>query len=130
MLPCGRPRAPYVPAMDHEAALRVAMPLHSFAPVLGGAQRQVEQLGPLLAAAGVDVTVVTRRPAGSAPREARPGLRIVRVRSTGRGPRAAAAYTTLGAAAAMRARPHVIHAHDLLSPSLVALLAGAGLRVP
>jgi glycosyltransferase involved in cell wall biosynthesis len=117
--------------MEQSDDLRVVMPMHSFAPVLGGAQRQVEQLAPLLAAAGVRVTVVTRRPRGTAVRELRPGLEVVRVRAPGqRGVRAAAAYAVLGTAAAVRTQPDVVHAHDLLSPALVGALAGAWSRVP
>ncbi|MEA2429253.1 MAG: hypothetical protein QOF37_2881, partial [Thermoleophilaceae bacterium] len=45
--------------------MRVAMVIQVFDPVLGGAQRQVERLGPPLAERGVEVDVVTRRVAGT-----------------------------------------------------------------
>lgn len=110
--------------------MRVAMVMQSFAPVLGGAQRQVEQLGPLLERHGVEATVVTRRWTHSPVRERRPGLRVVRVPASGDGAAGSLAYTGGGSAAVVAMRPDVVHAHDLLSPSTIALAANAALGVP
>ena len=43
------------------APLRVAAVIQSYLPVLGGAQTQVQQLGPLYARRGVQTVVLTRR---------------------------------------------------------------------
>ena len=109
--------------------MRVAMVIQSFAPVLGGAQRQVEALGPHLGRLGVGASVITRRPPGTPAYESRPGLSVHRV-SAGSGGVASLSYTLRGASRTMRIRPDVIHAHDLLSPSTVALLASTVRRVP
>lgn len=115
---------------DRGRPRRVAMVIQAFAPVLGGAQRQVEQLGPRLERRGVDVTVVTRRPAGTPRRERRPGLAVHRVRTPALPGAASVAYTVGGTGRALAARPDVVHAHDLLSPTTIGLLAAAGRRAP
>lgn len=111
-----------------ERTLRVAMVIQAYPPVLGGAQRQVQRLGPLLAERGVDVTVITRGPAGAPAREREPGLDVRRVSTGWDGPRASLAYTLRAAAALRRLQPDVVHVHDLMSPATAAL-AGAG-RAP
>lgn len=112
------------------AAMRVAMVIQAYRPVLGGAQRQVEQLAPLLAARGCDVHVVTRR-AGDAPAgaTAEAGATVHRLGFfEGRG--AGAAYVTGAAAWLARHRPDVVHCHGLLSPTAAALLAAPVARAP
>ena len=106
------------------------MVIQMFAPVLGGAQRQVERLGPPLARRGIEVDVVTRRFDGTPVRERRPGLTVRRIGRPLPGGFASLQYSVLGALAVARARPDVIHAHDLLSPSTAALLASRRGRIP
>ncbi len=106
------------------------MVIQSFLPVLGGAQRQVDLLGPLLQRRGVELTVITRRPPGTARREARPGLRVRRMPGPDRGPLGSACYTATGALALARLRPDVVHVHDLLSPASIGLLSHPALRAP
>ena len=110
--------------------MRVTMVIQVFWPVLGGAQRQVERLGPPLARRGVEVDVVTRRFDGTPVREQRPGLNVRRIGRPLPGGFASLQYSVLGALAVARARPDVIHAHDLLSPSTAALLASRRGRIP
>lgn len=111
-----------------ERTLRVAMVIQAYPPVLGGAQRQVQRLGPLLAERGVDATVITRGPAGVPARERQPGLDVRRVSVGWDGARASLEYTLRAAAAIRRLAPDVVHVHDLMSPATAAL-AGAG-RAP
>jgi glycosyltransferase involved in cell wall biosynthesis len=99
------------------------MVIQSFLPVLGGAQRQVDLLGPLLARRGVDLTVITRHPAGTPRREQRPGLEVRRMAGPDRGPLGSVSYTAAGTLSLARLRPDVVHVHDLLSPATVALLS-------
>lgn len=106
------------------------MVIQSFLPVLGGAQRQVDLLGPLLARQGVELTVVTRRPPGTARRELRPGLDVRRMPGPDRGGLGSIAYTAAGAFSLARLRPDVVHVHDLLSPSTIALLSRPVVRAP
>lgn len=110
--------------------MRVAMVVQSYPPVLGGAQRQVQRLGPLLERRGVAVTVVTRRPPGTPLRAREPGIEVLRLPMPGLRGADSLAYTAEGVAALARLRPDVVHVHDLLSPALIALLAQPLLRVP
>jgi glycosyltransferase involved in cell wall biosynthesis len=106
------------------SSLRVAMLLQSYRPVLGGAQRQVEQLAPLLAARGIEVHVITRRVPGTPSHEHAPGASIDRVSLPGFRVGDSVAYTAGAARRARTLRPDVVHAFDLHSPSLAAMLSG------
>jgi glycosyltransferase involved in cell wall biosynthesis len=110
--------------------MRVAMVIQVFDPVLGGAQRQVERLGPPLARRGVEAHVVTRRVPDTPGFERRPGLDVHRVGRALSGAAASIQYSSLGALTVARLRPDVIHAHDLLSPSTAALIASRGGSTP
>jgi glycosyltransferase involved in cell wall biosynthesis len=110
--------------------LNVAMVLQSYPPVIGGAQRQVKQLAPLLLERGIGVRVITRRVAGTPRRVTEHGAVIERLRVP-RGKRAASAAYVAGATwRLLRSRPDLIHAFDLLSPSVAALAANAANHVP
>jgi glycosyltransferase involved in cell wall biosynthesis len=106
------------------------MVIQSFLPVLGGAQRQVDLLGPLLAERGVGLTAVTRRPPGTPARESRPGLEVRRMPGPDQGPLGSISYTAAGTLELARLRPDVIHVHDLLSPATIGLLSATVLRAP
>jgi glycosyltransferase involved in cell wall biosynthesis len=106
------------------------MIIQSFLPVLGGAQRQVDLLGPLLAQRGVDLTVITRHPSGTVRREQRPGLEVRRMPGPERGPLGSLSYTAAGTLSLARLRPDVVHVHDLLSPATIALLSRPLARAP
>jgi glycosyltransferase involved in cell wall biosynthesis len=106
------------------------MVIQSFLPVLGGAQRQVDLLGPLLARRGVDLTVLTRRPPGTVRREQRAGLEVQRLPGPDRGPLGSVSYTAAGTLSLARLRPDVVHVHDLLSPATIALLSRPLVRAP
>jgi glycosyltransferase involved in cell wall biosynthesis len=110
--------------------MRVAMPIGLY-DGLGGAQRQVQDLGPLLERRGVRTAVVTRLVTPRSPRyERQPGLHVYRVPVPPGHAAASVAYTALGAGVVARFRPDVIHAHQLLSPTTIGLLAGEAVRVP
>jgi glycosyltransferase involved in cell wall biosynthesis len=108
--------------------VRVVHAIQSYPPVLGGAQRQLQRLGPRFAARGVDVHVVTRRPAGQPRYAEEPGLTIHRLAGTD-GPVTSAGYVAGGAALVRRLHPDIVHAHDLLTPSMIGLLGGTPLVV-
>lgn len=101
--------------------MRVAMVIQSYRPVIGGAQRLVERLGPLLAERGCEVRVITRRiPGSGAPaRERQPGLDVRRTWTPAAQAGASLAYTAQGLGALLRWRPDVIHVHDLLSCAMI-----------
>ncbi len=110
--------------------LAAAMPIQGWSPVVGGAQRQLEQLAPLLADRGVTVTVVTRWAPGLPRRSTASGLTVRRVGDGWSSPAASARFVASGAAAIAAARPAVVHAHDLLSAALCGAAAAGALRVP
>jgi glycosyltransferase involved in cell wall biosynthesis len=110
--------------------LRVAMVLQSYPPVVGGAQRQVQQLAPLLRARGVEPTIVTRRPEGMPELAVEDGVEIWRVSRGWGSARASVAFTVRGSARVLASRPDIVHVHDLMSPATVGLLSGGARRVP
>jgi glycosyltransferase involved in cell wall biosynthesis len=112
------------------ASMRVAMVIEPFRPVLGGAQRQLERLGPLLKRRGVAATVLTRRPPGTLPRERVADLEVRRLYTPPTAGAASVAYSLGAAVALVRLRPDVVHVHGLLSPATAALLSGATGRAP
>jgi glycosyltransferase involved in cell wall biosynthesis len=103
--------------------IRVAMIIQDYHPMLGGAQRQLAALAPLLKAHNVDVHVLTRRYAGLASFEQVHGVPVYRLPIPG--PKAAAALTFILAALPLlrKLQPDVIHAHELLSPTSTAVAA-------
>lgn len=104
--------------------------IQSYLPVLGGAQTQVQQLGPLFARRGVQTVVLTRRVPGTPAVEREEGLLVRRLWVPERSAAASLAYLAEGVAGVLRWRPHVIHVHDLLSPASIGLLSAGLLRVP
>ena len=111
--------------------LRVVMVLQRYYPHIGGAERQVAALAPHLQAEGIDLTVVTRRYDRHLPAfELVNSVPVYRLPTPG--PKAVAAFTFTATAqwVVMRCRPHLIHAHELLSPATVAITAKRFLRVP
>ncbi len=115
---------------DLSVDIRVAMLIQPFRPVLGGAQRQLERLGPRLRRRGVTATVLSRRPPGTAAREGVATLDVRRLYTPATPAAASIAYSLGAAAALIRLRPDVIHVHGLLSPATAALLGGAAQRTP
>ena len=101
----------------------VAMIIQSYYPRIGGAERQVLQLAPLLRQRDIQVTVVTRRYPGLKAFENIAGTPVYRISAPG--PKAVASLMfTLGALLQLaRLKPDLIHAHELLSPATTALAA-------
>lgn len=110
--------------------VRIAMVIQSYLPRLGGAERQVAALAPLLQAQGFEIEVFTRRYPGMIARETVGGVPVHRVPVFG--PKALASLLyTVGSLNAIRAfRPQLLHAHELLSPATTALAAKRFLGVP
>ena len=105
------------------SGLRVAMIIQGYAPRLGGAERQLQALAPLLVERGVEVHVLTRLYPGLQAYEEIDGIPVHRLPAPG--PKASAALIFSMAALRLlkRLQPQVIHAHELLSPTSTALLA-------
>ncbi len=107
----------------------VAILTSLFPPSVGGIQTQTLALARGLAQLGTEVHVITRPAPGRPAREVADGVTVHRVGISRGGPAATLAYVTLAARAlaGLRDRVEVLHAHQLLSPATVALVA-AGVR--
>ena len=103
--------------------LRIRMAISSYAPVVGGAERQVAQISALIAEAGHDVGVVTRRYPGLAAEEVVAGIPVRRTAATGPKAVASARFVVSAARALRRARPDVVHCHSMFSPALAGILS-------
>ena len=104
-------------------ALRVAHIIQTYLPLGGGAERLVATLAPLLRRQDVEIVVVTRRYPGLAPFESINGVPVHRLPIPGPKPVAALSFTLTALPLLQRLRPDVIHAHELLSPSTIAVAA-------
>jgi glycosyltransferase involved in cell wall biosynthesis len=102
--------------------MRIAMVITSFHPLVGGAEKQLQQLARRMAAAGHEVHVLTRHHPGLAREETIDGASVHRLAMPG--PEAAAGALFIAAAALRLCRlaPDVIHSHSLFSPVLAAAL--------
>jgi len=103
--------------------IRVAMIMQSYYPRIGGAERQVAALAPLLREQGVDVQVVTRRYPGMARFERIYGVPVHRLPIPGPKPVASMTFTMTALPLLRRLRPDVLHAHELFSPATTAVAA-------
>jgi glycosyltransferase involved in cell wall biosynthesis len=110
--------------------VRVVAVIQAFAPVVGGAQRQLERLAPRLQARGVELDIVTRRPPGAPASERIPGAAVHRVSPFDGGVAVSRAFVARGVGRTVSLRPDVIYAHDLLSPSLVGLIGSVATGAP
>lgn len=110
--------------------MRVAMVIQNFHPGIGGAERQLLQVAPLLQARGVEVHVLTRRHAGLSAFEEVAGIPVHRLPAPGGNARASLTFTVSAQPLLRRLAPDLLHAYELLSPTTTALLAKAWLRRP
>ncbi|MGH2603043.1 MAG: glycosyltransferase family 4 protein, partial [Dehalococcoidia bacterium] len=113
-----------------EVPVRVAMVIAGYHPLIGGAERQLMALAPRLQARGVDVHVVTRRYPGLEPFETVAGIPVHRLAAPGTRATRSILFTLAAVRRIARLRPDVVHAHELYSPTTVALLAKRLLGIP
>ncbi|MGH9381469.1 MAG: glycosyltransferase family 4 protein [Thermoanaerobaculia bacterium] len=113
-----------------KATMRVAMVIHGYYPLIGGAERQLAAVAPVLQAQGVDVHVITRRFPGLAARETIAGVAVHRLSAPGAKAASSAAFSLAAVWRMARLQPDVIHAHDVYSPTTAALLARRLLGTP
>lgn len=110
--------------------MKIAMLTQAYLPHVGGAERQLAALLPLLRARGVQASVITRRYPGMNPSEILDGTPVYRVPLLPTKTGAAAAYVTGALWQLARLRPDVIHAFELLSPASAALTAKKLWQIP
>lgn len=100
---------------------------------IGGAERQLAALAPLLNDRGVDVHVVTRHAAGTSRFENLDGVKVHRaptltmLKSESL---TAALYALYVVAQALQLKPDVVHAHGLFSPTVAGLVVRRLFGVP
>lgn len=104
-------------------ALRVAAVILEYHPIVGGAQRQLAHLAPLLQRRGVDIRVFTRRYHQLPPREVIDGIPVRRLPAPGPKPLAGPIFigSTLRSLAGFK--PDIVHAFSLFSPLRTAIWA-------
>jgi glycosyltransferase involved in cell wall biosynthesis/O-antigen/teichoic acid export membrane protein len=111
--------------------LRVAMIIQSFYPRIGGAESNLLALTGPLKRLGIDVQIVTRRFAGFEASDCVEGAPVRRMPAPGAQVRASLTFVLSSVWLMLRGlRPHVIHAHELRSPTLAAVCAGLLLGRP
>lgn len=103
--------------------MRVAMIIHGYAPRVGGAERQLGALAPVLQTQGVDVSVLTRRLPGTSAFEKIDEVPVYRLPVPGPKPVASLTFTLSALLLLNKLRPDLIHAHELISPATTALTA-------
>ena len=112
--------------------LAVTMLVQSYFPRIGGAETNLQSLVGPLRARGVDVTVLTRRFPEMAPEDCVAGTPVFRLPVPGSPLRASITFTATAVWLLIRQRwaVDVLHAHELRSPTLTAVVAKLVLRRP
>lgn len=111
--------------------LCVVVVIHGYYPRVGGAERQMQYLASHLRERGVDLHILTRKyDAKLKTFEVVDGIPVYRLPAPGPKPVASFIFTLVALLKIFRLRPHMVHAHELISPSTVALLANRWLRIP
>ncbi len=106
------------------------MIIQAYHPHIGGAERQLAALAPLLRQQQVDVHVLTRRYANWPAFEQVDGVPVHRLPIPGPKAVASLAFTLSALPLLARLKPDVIHAHELLSPATTAVTAKRLLATP
>ncbi|MDD2921799.1 MAG: glycosyltransferase family 4 protein [Anaerolineales bacterium] len=110
--------------MNNNFQLRVAMLIQAYYPRLGGAERQLASLAPLLKERNIEICILTRRYDATLPAfEIIGETPVYRLPVPGPKPLAALSFSFSALPMLRRFNPHVIHAHELLSPATTAVMA-------
>lgn len=106
--------------------VHIVMILSHFYPVIGGAEKQAQRMGELLAQKGCRVTVLTPRYRGLTPRENLNGIEVRRLPVFGRSRMAFLSFVIACIAYIWRHRQviDILQAHQLAGPGFIACLAG------
>jgi glycosyltransferase involved in cell wall biosynthesis len=109
---------------------KVVMVTHGYYPRIGGAERQVASVSSVLQARGFGVQVITRRFPGTLAYEEIDGVPVHRLPAPGPKPVASLLFTLAALQRISALQPDIIHAHELISPATIALLAKCLYRKP
>lgn len=110
--------------------IHVAMIIHSYYPIVGGAERQLQALIPYLRSYNIQACILTRRYPGLSAYEIVEGTPVYRLPATGIKPFAALSFISSAVWKIKHLQPDLIHAYDLMSPTSAALLAKKFFKIP
>jgi glycosyltransferase involved in cell wall biosynthesis len=110
--------------------IRVVMIIQSYLPLIGGAERQIASLSPFLKDVNVELHVLTRRYPGLSSYETIDGVPVHRIPIAGPKAVAAVMFIFNSLLKIHSLKPDILHAHELLSPSTIAILGKWWLRLP
>jgi glycosyltransferase involved in cell wall biosynthesis len=99
------------------------MVIQRYLPHLGGAERQLHQLAPRLGAHGYEVCVLTRHETGLSRYEIIDNVPVYRLPSFGPKALAATTFTAAAVSKLTQLHPDIVHAHEILTPSSIAVLS-------
>jgi len=113
-----------------KAPIRVVMLSHGYYPRIGGVERQLAAVVPLLQARGVEPYILTRRLPGTDRFETVSGAPVYRLPVPGSKPVASLMFTLAALPLIARLKPDLIHAHELISPATTAIAARKLFGIP
>jgi len=117
--------------LDHKVKpLRVVMLIHSYHPLVGGAERQLGAVAPLLGKQGIEVHILTRRHKGLKKLETIDGVPVHRLPIPGPKPMAALFYIISALLLIRKIQPDIMHAHELYSTTTTAIAAKLLMGIP
>jgi len=103
--------------------IRVAMIIQRYHPHVGGAEKQLASIAPLLKREGCEVHVLTRRYDQLPHFEKINDVPVHRLPAFGPKPIASAMFTFSALLLLQKLSPDIVHAHELLSPTTTGLFA-------
>ena len=113
-----------------KAIIRVVMLSHGYYPRIGGVERQLAAVVPLLQVRGVEPTILTRHLPGTQRFEMVGGVPVYRLPVPGPKPIASLTFTLAALPLIKRLNPDLIHAHELISPATTAIAARKLFGIP
>ena len=116
--------------MAELSGLRIAMIIQSYLPRLGGAEKQLATVCRKLRQRGLEPTIITRRYPGMRAFEVIDQTPVYRVPTPQPKSLAAFCYILFGLRKIKQIQPQVVHAHELLSPTDMAVLGKKLWRIP
>lgn len=103
---------------------------HGYLPCVGGAELQLAALAPLLRSRGCEIHVLTRGATGLPAYDRIDNVPVHRIPTYQPKTVASLSFTFSALSLIRQLRPHVIHAHALLSPTTTAIIAKSVLGIP
>jgi glycosyltransferase involved in cell wall biosynthesis len=116
--------------MPKNDTTHVAMIIQDYLPSIGGAEKQLATLAPLLEERDVKISILTRRHPGLSRFEFIDGVPVYRLPMLKTKVLNSLMFTSFALPVLKKLRPDVIHAHGLLSPTTTAVFAKQFLGTP